>query len=58
MNIAEGSVHGNDYYLVLVQDLGYGQTGLLMSSLDEVGRLLSAYGGAILTPLLKIRTVT
>jgi len=49
MNIAEGSVEESRYYLILAQDLGYGSTEALISSLEEVSRLLNAYVGAILT---------
>ena len=33
MNMAEGSIEESRYYLILVRDLGYGQTEGLMSSL-------------------------
>lgn len=49
MNMAEGSIEEMRYYLILSQDLGYGQTEMLMSSLEEVSRLLNAYTRAILT---------
>jgi four helix bundle protein len=49
MNIAEGSVEESRYYLILAQDLGYGDTAQLARSLEEVSRLLSAYAAAILT---------
>lgn len=48
MNIAEGSVEECRYFLILVKDLGYGDTERLASSLEEVSRLLNAYGSAIL----------
>jgi len=48
MNMAEGSVEESRYYLILAQDLGYGQTDELMASLEEVSRLLKAYSSAIL----------
>ena len=48
MNMAEGSLEENRYYLILSKDLGYGQTEVLMSSLEEVSRLLNAYTKAIL----------
>src|SRR2546426_8406097 len=32
MNTAEGSLEESRYYLILAQDLGYGQTGKLMTS--------------------------
>ena len=37
------------YYLILAQDLGYGQTDELMASLEEVSRLLYTYAAAILS---------
>jgi four helix bundle protein len=49
MNIAEGSPEESRYYLILAQDLGYGDTAQLASALEEVSRLLSAYATAILT---------
>jgi len=54
MNVAQGSLEESRYYLMLAQDLGYGETGQLMKSLEEVSRFLNAYIGAILassTPL-------
>jgi four helix bundle protein len=50
MNIAEGSVEECRYFLILVKDLGYGDTERLASSLEEISRLLNAYTAAILTP--------
>ena len=47
MNIAEGPLEESRYYLILVQDLGYVDTDLLMSKLNEVGRLLGAYLRAV-----------
>ena len=47
MNIAEGSIEESRYYLILAQDLGYGETSQLMSLLEEVSRLLNAYSKAI-----------
>jgi hypothetical protein len=35
------------YYLILCQDLGYGQSELLMSTLEETSKLLNAYARAI-----------
>ena len=48
MNMAEGSLEESDYYLILAQDLGYGQTNELRNALQEVSRLLNAYCMAIL----------
>jgi four helix bundle protein len=50
MNIAEGSVEECRYFLILVKDLGYGDTERLASLLEEVSRLQNAYTAAILTP--------
>lgn len=36
MNIAQGSLEECRYYLILAQDLGYGETRILMSQLEEV----------------------
>lgn len=48
LNIAQGSLEESRYYLILAQDLGYGQTETLESSLQEVSRLLHNYVKAIL----------
>ena len=50
LNMAEGSLEECRYYLILAEDLGYGQTHKLMKVLEEVSRLLYAYSKAILTP--------
>jgi len=47
MNMAETSLEESRYYLILAQDLGYGDTSNLTSSLEEVSRLLNAYAPAI-----------
>ena len=48
MNMAEGSLEESRYYLILAQDLGYGNTDQVTTLLEEVSRLLSAYASAIL----------
>jgi four helix bundle protein len=48
MNMAEASLEESRYYLILAQDLGYGDTSSLTTSLEEVSRLLNAYAKAIL----------
>jgi four helix bundle protein len=48
LNIAEGSLEESRYFLMLAQDLGYGETAGLMDSLAEVSRLLNSYSRAIL----------
>ena len=50
MNIAEGSLEECRYYLILAQDLGYGDTTHLSVAAEEVSRLLGAYAAAILAP--------
>ena len=50
MNIAQGSLEERRYYLILARDLKYGENGDLMPLLEEVSRMLDAYGKAILTP--------
>jgi hypothetical protein len=47
-DIAEGSREECRYYLILAQDLGYGDTRELLTSADEVSRLLNAYACTIL----------
>jgi four helix bundle protein len=48
MNTAEGSIEECRYYLILAQDLNYGETAELRRSLEEVSRLVSSYSKAIL----------
>ena len=48
MNIAQGSLEECRYYLILAKDLGYGDTSLLMSQLEEVSKLLEVYTASIL----------
>ena len=48
MNIAQGSLEECRYYLILAQDLDYGETSHLMSQLEEVSKLLEAYTASIL----------
>jgi len=48
MNIAQGSLEECRYYLILSQDLNYGDNGELKQHLEEVSRMLSVYSKAIL----------
>ncbi len=48
LNIAQGSLEECRYYLILAQDLGYGETGELNAVLEEVSKLLEAYLSVIL----------
>ena len=49
MNLAEGSLEECSYYLILAQDLKYGDTYKLATAAEEISRLLSAYAAAILS---------
>jgi four helix bundle protein len=49
LNMAESSLEETRYFLILTRDLRYGDTTSLLSSLEEVSRLLNAYNAAILT---------
>ncbi|HEW79550.1 MAG TPA: four helix bundle protein [Phycisphaerales bacterium] len=46
-NISQGSLEECRYYLILVNDLGYGDTRELLNQVDEVSRLLAGYSNAI-----------
>lgn len=48
LNIAQGSLEESRYYLILVSDLGYGDTSHLMDQLEEVSKLLVSYTNTIL----------
>ena len=48
MNIAQGSLEECRYYLILAKDLGYGDTAVLTSHLEEVSKMLEAYSSSIL----------
>jgi four helix bundle protein len=47
LNFAQGSLEECRYYLILIQDLGYGSTTEMGNLLDEVSKLLAAYVAAI-----------
>jgi len=47
MNIAQGSLEECKYYLILANDLHYGETEILDTLIDEVSRLLEVYSSAI-----------
>ncbi len=47
LNIAQGSLEETRYYLILAQDLQYGQTTELETKIDDVGRMLYGYTRAI-----------
>jgi four helix bundle protein len=47
LNIAQGSLEECRYYLILIADLGYGDTDQLNDQLEEVSRLLTAYTNVV-----------
>jgi four helix bundle protein len=47
MNIAQGSLEECRYYLILSEDLHYGETTELAKAAEEVSKLLHAYSNAI-----------
>jgi four helix bundle protein len=49
-NIAQGSIEEYRYYLILVRDLGYGDTRILEKHLEEISRLLEAYARRVTSP--------
>jgi four helix bundle protein len=49
MNIAQGSIEESRYYLILSNDLGYGETKELMNKLAEISRILQVYTKSILS---------
>jgi four helix bundle protein len=48
MNIAQGSIEESRYYLILSNDLAYGDNSRLKDELEEVSKLLEAYLSSIL----------
>jgi four helix bundle protein len=48
MNISQGSVEECRYYLILANDLGYGNSKSLEDQLDEISRILDSYMKRIL----------
>jgi four helix bundle protein len=53
MNTAEGSLEESRYYLILAQDLGYGETVKHTALLEEVSRILDGYSKAIINAPLQ-----
>lgn len=47
-NIAQGSLEECQYYLILINDLGYGKTESLIIDLTEVSKMLESYRKNIL----------
>ena len=49
INTVQGSLEECQYYLILSQDLGYGENEALRSLLNEVGKMLESYMQKILS---------
>ena len=47
-NISQGSLEECRYYLILSEDLGYGNSNKLLSQIEEVSKLLGGYISSIL----------
>jgi four helix bundle protein len=47
MNIAQGSLEESRYYLILAQDLNYGDSSQMINMVEEVSKLIEAYSRAI-----------
>ena len=47
LNISQGSLEECRYYLILIQDLGYGATADMEALLEEVSKVLLTYANAI-----------
>lgn len=50
VNMAQGSLEEVRYYLILMHDLSYAMKDELVMRLEEVSRLLNAYGRALSAP--------
>ena len=48
LNIAQGSLEESRYYLILAQDLEYGDSSRLIMMLDEISKMLRSYADTIL----------
>jgi four helix bundle protein len=46
-NIAQGSLEECRYYLILARDLGYGDSRLLITSLEEISKMLESYSRSV-----------
>lgn len=48
LNIAQASLAETEYYLILADGLGYGDTVQLIGRVDEISRLLTSYLKAVI----------
>lgn len=55
-NISQASLQEAHYYLILAQDLGYGENSQLLMRCEETARLLNAYTTAVLRSDSQLRT--
>jgi len=53
-NISQGSLEECRYYLILANDLSYGENQLLLEQLEEISKMLNALIRSIDSKLLKI----
>jgi len=47
LNISQGSLSETEYFLILAQDLEFGEMSTVMRDADEVGKILESYMRAI-----------
>ncbi|MGQ0542653.1 MAG: four helix bundle protein [Blastocatellia bacterium] len=50
-SMSKASLEESCYYLILVKDLGYGDTTILRRMLEEIGRMLGSYMRTIRTDI-------
>ena len=46
-NIAQGSLEECRYYLILARDLGYGDSKMLITALEEISKMLESYSRSV-----------
>lgn len=46
-NIAQGSLEECRYYLILARDLGYGDSSILLTALEEISKMLESYARSV-----------
>jgi four helix bundle protein len=56
LNIAQASAEECRYYLILAEDLNYGNTADLMDLLEEVSKLLDAYSNSVRNSITSLRS--
>jgi four helix bundle protein len=56
LNIAQASAEECRYYLILAEDLHYGNKAHLMDLLEEVSKLLDAYSNSVRNSISSVRS--